>query len=64
MNVAELIRQLQERNVPPDTPVVIWMPCQRIDLERVFGSLSHEGELLIEGNVRPGSTLDDITMGR
>jgi hypothetical protein len=56
------VRQLSERlaKLPPhvqDLPAVVWLPGSRIDVAGLIGEFKDHGEVLIEGNLRPGSAL-------
>lgn len=57
MTVRELIAALTQ--MPLDREVKVWLPGSRIALERVFCRPS--GEVLIEGNIEPGSMLETLT---
>lgn len=60
MTVNELIAQLQ--TMEPTSEVRVWLPGSQIELS---GAFPHNRELtLIEGNIIPGSALDDRPSGQ
>jgi hypothetical protein len=42
-----------------DKQVVVWLPGSKIDLESTL--FLYDGLIMIEGNVRAGSALDDVS---
>lgn len=44
-----------------DRPVVIWLPGSRIDLSCAGYIFDEDGAVMIEGDVRVGSALDDVS---
>jgi hypothetical protein len=54
--VADIVRLLA--SMPQDARLVVWLPGSHIDLCVGVMHRVTTGEVLIEGNVRPGSALD------
>jgi hypothetical protein len=59
MTVRELIAALTQQ--PLDSEVKCWLPGSRIKLAAVFRRAN--GEVMIEGNVEPGSMIERAILG-